>query len=96
MVVQHKRPVLLGLAATGILLVPLIAMQFTEEVNWNLMDFLIAGLLLFGAGAILEIAFRTITKRVHRIIAGLLVLFSLLLVWAELAVGIFGSPLAGS
>lgn len=96
MVLQQKRPIVLGLAATSILLVPLIAMQFTEEVNWNLMDFVVAAVLLFGAGAIFEIALRIITKRSHRIIAGVLILLALLLVWVELAVGILGSPLAGS
>mgnify|MGYP000472819067 CR=1 FL=1 len=30
----------------GILLLPLIAMQFSSEVNWNIFDFLMMGFLL--------------------------------------------------
>ena len=37
-----------------LLLVPLIAMQFTEEVNWSVFDFMIMGTLLFALGATLE------------------------------------------
>jgi hypothetical protein len=55
------RRVLMGTAA--ILLVPLVAMRFTREVNWGPLDFVAAAVLLL---------------------------------WAELAVGVFGSPIAGS
>jgi len=45
-----------------LLLIPLIAMQFTDEVNWTI---------------------------------SIAILAMLLLVWLELAVGIFGTPFAG-
>lgn len=84
------------LATAAILLVPLVAMQFTAEVNWSAGDFLVAGFLLSGTGLLLEWAakkFRTLNSRSVAIAAiGLAFLF----VWAELAVGIVGSPLAGS
>ena len=34
--------------AAIILLLPLVAMQFSNEMNWGLGDFAIAGVLLFG------------------------------------------------
>lgn len=41
-----------------ILLTPLIAMQFTDEVNWTVSDFVFAGLILVGAGVAYELAAR--------------------------------------
>ena len=79
-----------------LLLIPLVAMQFTTEVRWTVSDFLVAGFMLLGTGILLEIILKQVKKRPYRrlLIALLLVLF--LLAWAELAVGIFGTPFAGS
>jgi hypothetical protein len=86
--------VLLGTA--GILLVPLVAMQFTGEVNWTAGDFLIAAVLLAGTGMLFELAKAKLRTGKARLIAGAAIAFCFLLVWAELAVGIVGSPFAGS
>jgi len=91
---RDLRRVLLGTGA--ILMVPLVAMRFTREVNWGPFDFVVAGILLAGIGTayvLLTRKLRTATQR--RAIGGGLLL-TLMLVWAELAVGIFGSPIAGS
>lgn len=77
-------------------MIPLVAMQFTEEVNWSLFDFIVIGALLSGTGLIYELAVRRIADKKVRIIAGLALSAALILVWAELAVGIFGTPFAGS
>jgi hypothetical protein len=86
--------ILFGVAL--LLMVPLIAMQFTNEVNWGIGDFIVAGVLLFGTGLLCEFVLRKVPKTRNRILicAGILVV--LFLVWAELAVGIFGTPFAGS
>lgn len=45
--------------ATGlILLLPLVAMQFTDEVDWSVADFVFAGVLLAATGLLLELAVR--------------------------------------
>lgn len=80
----------------ALLLLPLIAMQFTTEVNWTFSDFLIGGILLFGTAGALDLVMRTVKSRRNRIILCVSVLLLLFLVWAELAVGIFGTPFAGS
>ncbi len=96
MTVANRRLALILLAVPSLLLIPFIAMQFSSEVNWSLADFLIMGGLLLGVGLTIELVLRNVKKAPRRIwfILGIVALF--LLVWAELAVGIFGSPFAGS
>lgn len=96
MLVQNKRFLLIILGALGLLLIPLIAMQFTEEVQWNIEDFAIAGMLLLGTAFMLEFAFRKFKKKIHWVLIALVIFIALALTWAELAVGIFGTRLAGS
>lgn len=72
-----------------LLLIPAVAMQFTPEVNWDKEDFLAAAVLLGGAGLGIELAVRLIRSRRVMMLAIAGVLAVLLLVWAELAVGIF-------
>jgi hypothetical protein len=93
---KNKRLIIILLSAGALLLIPLLAMQFTNEVSWTLIDFVVAGILLFGTGLMIELVVRKV-KRVRfrvAICAGILV--ALFLIWAELAVGLFGTPLAGS
>lgn len=82
--------------AAALLFVPFIAMQFTGEVKWGVFDFIVAGVLLFGTGLAIELALRMVTGFWTRIAVCAALLLLLLIVWAELAVGIFGSPIAGS
>ena len=88
---QNKRLIIVFLVLSFLLLIPLIAMQFTDEVNWTIIDFVIAGGLLFGAGIISEIVLRKINSLNHKV--GLLsaIVIIVILIWIELAVGIFGS-----
>lgn len=87
--------IILGVIAT-LLLVPLIAMQFTSEVNWSPADFVIMGLMLLAVGAGIEIVLRKVTSTRGRVILCVAILGVFLLLWAEMAVGIFNSPIAGS
>lgn len=78
----------LGVVTAAILLVPLIAMQFTSEVNWSLSDFIIMGALIFGFGSLFILAARKV-DRDSRLLVGLAFLTAFMYVWTELAVGIF-------
>ncbi len=84
------------LTASLLLLVPFIAMQFTNEVNWSLSDFIIAAILLFGTGLTCELVLRLVKTNVYRLLICAGILLLLALVWIELAVGIFGTPFAGN
>jgi peptidoglycan/LPS O-acetylase OafA/YrhL len=92
---QNKRLIIIVFVVASLLLIPFIAMQFTNEVNWNLFDFIAAAVLLLSTGLLCEFVLRKVKNNTHRIIICFAILFLLLLIWAELAVGIFGSPIAG-
>jgi len=79
-----------------VLLIPMIAMQFTDEVNWSYMDFIIAAGLLSSLGVVIYYALNFLKNQKYKwLIIGLVVLL-FILIWAELAVGIFGTPFAGN
>jgi len=93
---KNKRLLLILALIAVLLLTPLIAMQFTKEVNWDSADFLIMGVLLLTTGLVCEFILRKFKTFKSRILICGVVLFLFFLIWAELAVGIFGSPFAGS
>jgi hypothetical protein len=96
MTYPNKRLIAILAGATALLLVPLLAMQFTTEVNWSAFDFAVAAVLLFGTGLLIELVLRKAARPAIKKGLVFLIAVLLLLIWAELAVGVFGSPLAGS
>lgn len=82
------RPALITIA---ILFIPLIAMQFTNEVNWTFFDFIAMGTLLFGAGITYEFFASRSGSLAFKGAAALAVGTCLILTWINLAVGIIGS-----
>lgn len=93
---QNIRLVGILVAVALLLLIPFIAMKFTSEVNWNWFDFVVMGVLLLGTGLAGEFVIRTVKTTGQRIAFFAVILVVFLLIWAELAVGIFGTPFAGS
>lgn len=93
---KNKRLSIILTVVAVLLLIPFIAMQFTNEVDWSLFDFIVAGILLTGTGLLCELVLRTVKKKEQRLLFCGLILVALVLVWMELAVGIFGTPFAGS
>jgi Trk-type K+ transport system membrane component len=96
MITKNKRLVGIVLTVALLLLIPLIAMQFIQEVDWSLLDFVTAGVLLLGTGLLCELVIRKVKNVKYRIAMCAALLAALLLIWIELAVGIFGTPFAGS
>ena len=77
---------------TGLILsVPLVAMQFTEDVKWGVFDFIFMGALLFGTGLAFVLLVRTADTIACKAGVGLALAAGLLLVWVNAAVGIIGS-----
>lgn len=98
-IMQNKIFAWIAIAIAAILSLPLIAMKFQwvkpnpanpadQGLNWTFSDFIVMGVLLFGAGSLFVLIAR-VTPRKYRGFVGFGVLALLLYVWAELAVGIF-------
>jgi hypothetical protein len=79
-----------------LLFIPLIGMIFTDEINWSLFDFIVMGFLLLVLGLGIHLVSTRTKNLKFRILYILIVCFVFMLIWAELAVGIFGTPFAGS
>ncbi len=92
---SNKRLTIISFCIASLLLLPLVAMQFTDEVKWTLSDFVVAGILLLVAGLAVEFTMRKVKTTKLRIVACVVLLLVFLLLWAELAVGIFGTPISG-
>jgi hypothetical protein len=88
----YRATVRVALAAGLLLSLPLLAMQITDEVVWDLADFAVAAALLVGAGLVHQVAARKAAGIAYRAAFGVALAAALLLVWLNLAVGIIGEP----
>lgn len=64
-------------------------MQLLNEFNWDLTDFVVMGGLLFGLGSLFVLGVRMVSKPMHRMIMGVILLGLFFRIWAESAVGVF-------
>lgn len=96
MTTQKQTSVIIYSAVAVVLSIPLIAMQFTTEVNWTASDFLIMGALLFTTAFAVDFVLKKVKTLKSRLILVFGIIALLILIWVEMAVGIFGSPIAGS
>jgi len=81
----------IALITAFILCIPFTAMQFTDEVNWSVSDFIIMGALIFGTGFSYVLLTRSSPDIIHRAAVALAIGTTFLLIWANLAVGLIGS-----
>ena len=84
------------LYALSPLLVPLVANQISEQVNWNAMDFIIMGTFLIFSAYWIQKVIKKIKSKSKKVVFISLIMLIFLLLWIEMAVGIFNSPIAGS
>lgn len=76
--------------AAGLILFPLVAMQFTSEISWSAADFVFAVVMLGSVGLALELALRT-KNRTFTMAVAVALLASFLQIWFAGAVGIIGN-----
>lgn len=77
--------------AVALILTPLVAMQFTSEVNWDETDFIVAAIIFGIVGGLIELAVRISSNWYFRFGAMFAVLAGFMVVWANLAVGMIGN-----
>ena len=92
---MYQRFIKIVLVALSLLFIPFIAMQFTEQVDWSIGDFLIMAFMLIVYSVAINFALHRLYGSKQSLIIFVIGLLFFLL-WAELAVGIFNSPFAGS
>lgn len=78
-----------------ILVVPLVSMWPLDEFDWGFADFVIMGSIIFGTGLLVDYVVRKVDKK-YRLLAVIGIILAFFLIWAELAVGLFNSPIAGN
>lgn len=93
---QKQKTILIYTTPAVLLCIPLLGNIFSQEFDWSPGDFVIGAVLLFGTAFIIDLIQRIVKNKTHKILLGGAVLILLLLVWAELAVGVFGTPFAGN
>lgn len=76
--------------AAALLLLPLVAMQFTDEVDWTGADFIVMAVMLLAVCTAYEVAARIARNNAYMVAAALAAGGCFLTVWANLAVGIIG------
>lgn len=85
-----QKPILgVAIISALLLLAPALAMQFTPEVSWGPGDFVVAAVLLFGAGALAVLGLSHFKGNGAKVAFVIAIAFSVAVVWAELAIGLF-------
>ena len=79
-----------------LLLIPLFGSLFSNQVNWSLFDFIVMGFLLGLTGISIHFIIEKIRNKTFKIVTIIFALIIFLMIWVELAVGVFGSPITGS
>jgi hypothetical protein len=90
-IARHRWRVAVWGAAALLLVLPLLAMQFTDEVKWEGADFIVFGAMLAAACGSFELAARMTGSGAYRSAVGVAVVTAFVLVWMNLAVGLIGS-----
>jgi DNA-binding winged helix-turn-helix (wHTH) protein len=87
---QHRWRIARWLAAALVLLMPLLAMQLSEEVNWGAEDFIWLAVMLTAFGLMFEVGLTWSTSLFYR--AGLVMALAtgFMLIWVIMAVGMIG------
>ena len=77
-------------------MIPLVLTLTLSDFNWELLDFVVGGLLIFSFGVYLTMLWKSKKSRRQKHLFFWIGLLVLVLIWMELAVGIFGTPFSGS
>lgn len=79
-----------------LMLIPLMANWLNNEFHWKFGDFILMGAMIYGLGLITLILMNVVKNKILRLIVTGIFFLLFLLIWVELAVGIFDTPFGGS
>ena len=82
-----------AIITASVLFIPFLGMQFSDEVHWTGTDFAVAGIMLLFFSSLIQYVLRNAKKKW---LWAAVLFATFVLIWAELSVGLFGSPFAGS
>lgn len=88
-IMKNKRILIVVIVTIAILMIPLIAMQISDEWDWSVGDFIFMGILIGGMGLAFEFATRK-GNISYKFAIGIAVGTAFLLTWSNLAVGFIG------
>lgn len=88
---RPKSIIVIVVATALLLMIPLLAMQFGDQVNWSPLDFVAMGLLLCGTGFAYELVATKGGSTAYRVGVGIACAAGLFLIWVNLAVGLIGN-----
>ncbi|MDA9124769.1 hypothetical protein OAI16_07555 [Flavobacteriaceae bacterium] len=80
----------------ALLIIPLLGILLTNVVEWGVFDFLLMGSLLLVLGIAINLTLLNIKYFNKRIAIIFFIILIFLLIWVELAVGVFNTPFAGT
>lgn len=86
------RPIVVTLIILALLL---LLSLFVSDMQWTPSDYVIVGVLLVSFGLLLELIYKKL-HNTYRVFFMVLAIILFVLFYAELAVGLFNSPFAGS
>ncbi|OUW75362.1 MAG: hypothetical protein CBD64_00185 [Flavobacteriaceae bacterium TMED204] len=79
-----------------LLLLPFVSSLFNDQIDWDVLDYSVMGSMIFTAISLFFYTNRKFKKTKSSYWIEIFILVIFLLLWAELAVGIFNTPFAGS
>ena len=77
------------LAPLTLLLIPAVAMVYTDAFDWSPLDFMVMGAMLIAVGWAINWSVQYIPNKAVRRIVLALIIGLFLLLWMELAIGLF-------
>ena len=86
---QLKKYIVVVLFVLFLLLIPFTMMLLTDRIRWSLLDFIMAGVLLVITISTIHFIFRKIKNTKYFIVTSIAFLLLMLLIWIEIAVGVF-------
>jgi hypothetical protein len=92
---HDTRPNALAYAAPIVVLALFFVLDVAGRVTWTLGDFIVVAVLLFGAALAFDLLTRIVDRK-YRLGIAVAMLAVVAFAWVELAVGLVGSPFAGS